>query len=148
VIQSARALNEGFADAVAALSLNDPRFLEPSLALPSREVGRAGAVAQLDDYPSPDDDPVLDLLLGYDPYVLGTVYASFAWDLGELTGDRSATLVWLAEAMTAWGAEAAWSDPDRWVALTLERVPVDTRPAACDAAVLRFPHLTELAPCR
>ena len=148
VIQSARALNEGFADAVAALSLDDPQFLSPSLDLPSRDVGREDAVAQIADYPSPDDDPVLDLLLGYDPYVLGTVYASFAWDVAAVTGDRAGTLASLADALAAWGDEAAWSDPDRWVALTLERVPADAQPAACAAALRRFPHLVEPGPCR
>ncbi len=148
VIQSARALNEGFADAVAALSLDDPRFLAPSLDLPSRVVGRAAAVARPEDYPSPDDDPLLDLLLGYDPYVLGTVYASFAWDLAALTGDRAGTLVQLADALAAWGEEAAWGDPDRWVVLTLERVPDAVRSDACAAAALRFPHLEDPPPCR
>jgi hypothetical protein len=139
VSESARALTEGFADASAALQLDDPAFLEPSLSLPRRVVGNPEAIAASDLYPQREDDDLQELLNLYDPYPLGTVYASFIWDLYGITGDRWLTLDLASQAVSAWGSEAAWSDPDRFVSLLAGLVEPRWRSAACEAARTRFP---------
>lgn len=139
--QAARALNEGWADAVAALSLDDPAFLDDSLDLPDRVLGRPEVAARPSMYPDPDLTTVDVLIGGYDPYELGTVYASFAWDLYQIGGDRWETLRLCAEAMEAWGEAGEWGDPDGWVLELLARVPPSQAVAACAAAADRFPDL-------
>lgn len=140
-IQATRALNEGWADAVAALSLDDPAFLDDSLDIPDRLVGRPDAVAEPSSYPDPGLTAV-DVLVGaYDPYALGTVYASFAWDLYGISGDRWETLRVASDAVAAWGAAEDWGNPDGWVLEVLARVPPRQLDAACAAAAVRFPDL-------
>lgn len=89
-----RALNEGFADVVAATTLDDPRFIDASLSLPSRWLDGDATAARA--------APVED-----DPYSRGTVYASLAWDLRERTDPDTA----LRAAVTALGA---WADGEGW----------------------------------
>jgi hypothetical protein len=73
---------------------------------------------------------------------LGTVYASFAWDLRELTSAEEAVVLVVA-AVDAWSAEAAWDDTDRWAELLLDlSVAQDEalRDPLCDAFTARFPE--------
>jgi hypothetical protein len=73
-VEDLRAVNEGFADMVAILSLNDP------LAIPFAE--RNPRLAHTTDgYQGVDD-----------PYSLGVVFAGFAWDARTLSGDAELTL--------------------------------------------------------
>ena len=84
-------LHEGVADAMAALWLDDPRFLEPSFALEAR---------MLDVEPQYDEnlDPQLaaaaaesDPFYFYDPYPLGTVWARVLWAVRQSTDDLAGT---------------------------------------------------------
>ncbi len=86
-----RAFNEGFADAVASLSLDMPHFLDDSLVMPSRYVDSDVAV----------DQDVIDAIQ-LDPYQLGTVFASFLWDLRTDSGDPAEVLRLTADAVQAW----------------------------------------------
>lgn len=141
-IAASRALNEGWADTVASLSLDDPDFIGPSLHIPERVVGNPAAIAASDVYP-PADITDLDVVLGvWDPYVLGSVYASFAWDVAVITGDRWATLRSASEAVGDYGAAGDWEDTDAFVRGILERVPSAHLTAACADAGLRFPEAT------
>lgn len=130
----ARALNEGFADMMATLTLDDPAFMEMSLPdMEGRDV-RGDAVASPGLYDSSDS-------LSFDPYALGTVYASFAWDLRELhTPDEA--LGWAIEGVEGWADEANWPDTDRWAEIALESSVRDrpsTADEACAAYATRFP---------
>ena len=105
-----KALNEGFADMVASLSLDDPNFLAISLPVPGRRVDEDATLL--------DTDPVKS-----NPYSRGTVYASLAWDLRELT-DPDTALVTAVGALQRWAEEEAWKDGldgvDRWMQLFVE----------------------------
>ena len=138
-LNAVRALNEGFADMVAALSLDEPRFIDPSLPLPDRDLS-VDRVAIAAIYPDPDDP----LLFGYDPYGLGSVYASFVWTVREETDERWATLDLVASAIELWGLQsrqgASWSDPDRFVQNLIDLADGPTRGIVCDAALLHLPE--------
>jgi hypothetical protein len=140
------ALNEGFADTVATLTLDDPDFFSPSQPFPARDVSGA-AVASPELYPKSDDwyDAHLLDTQTYDPYGLGTVYASFVWDI-RLATDPDTALELATSAIAAFGAESAWDDPDRYVGLVIEASTGDARAAACASAATRFPEL-ELDGC-
>lgn len=131
-----RSLNEGFADTVAALLLDDPRFIDASLELPARDLTQDTVATGL--YPNTGDDPLA--ALGYDPYVLGSVYAAFAWDVREAT-DPDTTLALAVAAAQGWGDDAVWEDADRYVLHFIDGAEGPAREAACDSAAIRFPHL-------
>ncbi|MCB9741164.1 MAG: hypothetical protein H6740_00890 [Alphaproteobacteria bacterium] len=136
-----RALDEGFADMLSTLSLQDPDVLAASIpGLDTRDV-REGWTATEDLYPTADSAALL-----FDPYALGTVYASLAWDLRDLVeaegGDPvQAPLLAVMEATRRWQEEAAWSDPDRWAALLIE---VTDEEAFADTAALCAAYATRL----
>lgn len=138
-----RSLNEGFADTVASLTLDDPAFIEASLDMPDRNV--SNDVTATGRYPEPEDTSILAALT-YDPYALGSVYAGLAWDVREAT-DPEVALDLAVAAVTAWGAEGNWDDTDRYVTLYIELADGTARDAACDSAAFRFPELA-LPECR
>jgi hypothetical protein len=74
VVEDLRAINEGFADMVAILSLDDP------MAIPFAQ--RNPRLAHTTDGFSGSDDP----------YSLGVVFAGFAWDARVLSDDAELTL--------------------------------------------------------
>ncbi len=74
VVEDLRAVNEGFADMVAILSLDDP------MAIPFVE--RNPRLAHTTDGFTGSDDP----------YSLGVVFAGFAWDARVLSNDAEQTL--------------------------------------------------------
>lgn len=134
VASGVRALNEGFADMIATLTLDDNDFFDLSLpSVTTRDVA-ADAVADGTMYPANAES--------YDPYALGTVYASFAWDLRTLTSPEEAVVLVVA-AVEAWSAEEAWADTDRWAELLLELAVAedDTLTAPlCAAFAARLPE--------
>ncbi len=126
-----RALNEGFADLLAALTLDDPRFIDPSLVLEARHLDGDATLA--------DAAPV-----DVDPYSRGTVYASLAWDLRDRT-DPDTALVHAVAALERWGDEERWregqSGVDTWATLLVEEVATerpDVVPGLCDDLQRRF----------
>ncbi|MBN2800011.1 MAG: hypothetical protein JXX28_12780 [Deltaproteobacteria bacterium] len=139
------ALNEGFADTTATLLLDDPAFIEASLDMPSRDV-RGDWAAAPEDYPDPDAE--LNLLDMYDPYVLGTVFASMAWDVREAT-DPDTALDLAVRSLTTWGEEADWLNIDRYAVIYAELAASDplAGPAACASLAARFPHVEEPPSC-
>ncbi|MEY3209771.1 MAG: hypothetical protein RIT28_252 [Pseudomonadota bacterium] len=134
VANQVRALNEGFADMIATLTLDDNDFFDLSLpSVTTRDVA-ADAAADASMYPENAES--------YDPYALGTVYASFAWDLRALTSPDEAVVLVVA-AVDAWSAEAAWGDTDRWAELLLELAVAEDealQTPLCAAFTARFPE--------
>jgi hypothetical protein len=96
-------LHEGFADSLAVLLLDDARFLDASIVMPAREVD-ADAALTTALLPNP---LALEgsLLPVYDPYPLGTVFASVVWDIRLATDDPGATLDLLLRGVRAWAPE-------------------------------------------
>lgn len=127
-------LHEGFADTLATLLLDDPAFIDASLDLPDRHVDDDHAVVDDSMLPSTRVDGLLD-----DPYPLGTVYASFAWDLREASDPDSALAVVL-DAVDRWGPTQA-SDVDGVLYLTAlldEAADAGLGDAACASNEARF----------
>ena len=89
-------INEGFADTIAALSIDDPYFILSSAELSYRDQREPGATAK-------------DALDNPDFYVLGMVYASMAWSFRQTLDDRWAVLDVWADVMEGW-IEDAWQD--------------------------------------
>lgn len=137
-----RALNEGFADSVASLLLDDPRFIEASLNMPERDVSGDWVSDGL--YPTGDET----LLESYDPYPLGTVFAALAWDVREAS-DPDTALVCVVSALQSWSAEntaagEGWSDVDRYAFLLVQSAIFqgeETGQAACSSLRGRFPQV-------
>lgn len=75
------ALHEGVADAFAALWLDDPRFLEPSLEIPARYLDEPGRYLSAMDPAQQAREAEEALLYFPDPYPLGTVFARVFWTL-------------------------------------------------------------------
>jgi hypothetical protein len=138
-ILAVNALNEGFADMVATLTLDDPRFIDASLSMPSRDVSDKSWFASGDMYPD-EDAGLIDAVGGYDKYALGTVYASFVWDVREAT-DPDTALGLAIEALVAYGEAEAWENPDQFVLSFLDIAKGEARDAACASAGTRFPEL-------
>jgi hypothetical protein len=136
-------LHEGFADIVATLLTDDPRFIEPSIDMPDRRVDGDWS---LDDVELPEDFAAAQadsLLALYDPYPLGTVLASLAWDL-RLIGDDPVQVLQLAgDAVEAWaaGLDGAWGEEDRWrfADALVGGMPAADAAEACAAAARRLP---------
>jgi len=132
-----RALQEGFADAYATLSLDDPTPFEASFNNDDRDVS---------------GDAIADTLAiaSSSPYAMGTVYASLAWDLREITDDPSATLDRWVAALNAWhsgtnaeeGAVAEF--PNYFLSMYANEPSVLSE--ACILAAYRFPS-EEFAAC-
>jgi hypothetical protein len=131
-----RSLNEGFADMVATLSLDDPRFIDASLPMASRDV--TTDVTSEGRYPP--EAPGAVESLSYDPYELGTVYASVAWDVREAT-DPDTALQLVVGALQDWAAVGEWGDTDAWLVHLADRAEGDAKTAACESIALRFPHV-------
>ncbi len=131
-------LHEGFADTLATLLLDDPRFIDASLDLPLRHVDDDHAV--VDDSMLPSTRMSTDLSqIADDPYPLGTVYASFAWDLREAT-DPDTALVIVLDAIARWAPQGA-SDMDGTVYLSCLLQAADDAglgDAACASNEARF----------
>jgi len=70
--------NEGFADILATLTLDDPVFMESALPINSRDVRLDQHVASTELY--------LRGIEESDPYLVGSVLAAFAWDIREAVG--------------------------------------------------------------
>lgn len=142
-----RALNEGFADVLATLELDDPRFIDASLVLPERDVA-GDAVASSGLYPA-DDIGVFDTLL-YDPYALGTVFASLAWDL-RLASDPDTVLALVLPVTAAWADRGDWGDIDAWAVDLVDAASDSGDPAladaACAAMARRFPDAVARSGC-
>ncbi len=135
-------LHEGFADSLAALTLDDPNFFEGSLEMPDRDLSDPAGDHVLDTLQLPEefmaessDDP----LAIWDPYPLGTVFASTAWDLRVALDDPDESLDILVDAVLLWTERGdfgdAWGLLDAWV----ESAPAGTtRSSLCQAITTRF----------
>ena len=117
--------------------------MSTSIPMPSRDV-RRDWVATPDLYPS-DTDDVLEML-AWDPYALGTVFASLVWDLREAT-DPDTTLSLLVETAVAWGEEGDLADVDRFAVILVERAQDVAPTEACDALALHFPDVDGPSVC-
>lgn len=144
-----RAFNEGFADGVAALSLDRAHFLDDSLPLPERYVDGLAVVT----------DEVLSAVES-NPYALGTVFASFLWDLRVHDGDAHRVLTLVTDAVVGWGEAyppfegGESSEREAQKSFALVDAVIDAygstparRDFACTAAALRFGRLDGWQPC-
>lgn len=127
-------LHEGFADTQATLLLDDPAFIDASLDMPDRHVDDDHAVLTEDMLPANRLDPLLD-----DPYPLGTVYASFAWDL-RVASDPETAYGIVLDAVSRWAPEkGADVDGTTWLEALLEAADdAGLGDAACASADARF----------
>lgn len=134
-------LHEGFADTQATLLLDDPGFIDASLDMPDRHVDDDHAVVTEDMLPANRLDPLLD-----DPYPLGTVYASFAWDL-RVASDPDTAYQVVLDAIRAWApASAADVDGTTYLAALLQSASdAGLGDAACASNSARFALLA--VPC-
>lgn len=134
-------VNEGFADILATLTLDDPVFIETALPVTRRDVRSELHVASEALY--------IEGVETGDPYLVGSVVAAFAWDIREAVGVErplSAAIV-AAQQLRGIPDQRAPDDllfaPDEFV-LQMVRALSDessTLTAACAALEKRFPHL-------
>lgn len=128
-VDDSRSLNEGFADMVAVLSLDDP----DALPIEGRD---------------PRDDHSLAGVVDGDPYSLGVVLAGFAWDVRLILDDAPRTLELVILALDEWnaGVQAELLAPVSlaWIIPFYDLAAAETDdPALCEAFRQRFPGVDE-----
>ncbi|MFN7143086.1 MAG: hypothetical protein ACK4YP_04875 [Myxococcota bacterium] len=130
-------MHEAFADALATLLLDEPRFMDPSIDMPARWVD-ANAVLTDALLPSAGSGDATAALL-YDPYPLGSVFASAVWDVRVDLDDRDRALALLFRAVEAW-APRGGSDLDgaRFLAAWVEAADEEERAYVCRAIHFRM----------
>lgn len=141
-------MHEAFADGLATLLLDDAAFLDPSIAMPSRDV-TASAVLTADLLPSAAVETLDESLGLYDPYPLGTVFASASWDVRVALDDPDAALDLLVRATEAWApADEAEMDGLRFLEVWWEEAAAGAeRDAVCGALRRRFAGFHEVDAC-
>ena len=132
-------LHEAFADSFAGLTLDDPNFFEGSLEMPDRDMSGDHL---LDAVQLPEqflDETEDDPLAIWDPYPLGTVFASTAWDTREALDDPAEALAILTDGVLSWTDAGdfgdAWGLLEHWVDAAPEG---EARDGLCDAIHVRF----------
>lgn len=141
-------IHEGFADALAVLLLDDPAFMAPSIEMPSRDVEGSSVLTE----GLLPENVVLEAsaLSIYDPYPLGTVFASTIWDVRLALDDPDATLALLVRAIGVWGpARAADLDGALFLDALVAAAESDADiVAVCEAISGRFEayHTPETCP--
>lgn len=128
LVEDLRAVNEGFADMVAILSLDDP------MAIPFVE--RNPRLAHTTDGFNGSDDP----------YSLGVVFAGFAWDARVLSGDPERTLELTVAALMDFNEFLFTEDndqtPQQFGLMLYDRYASEINDfRLCQAWRLRFPDL-------
>lgn len=136
-VMGVSSLDEGFADMVAALSTDDPDFINPTMLLPERDLSGEHVASTVTSRPELEV-PTLE----YDPYPLGTVFASVAWDLRLHSDDPEFTLQAVCQALIEWAEAEGDSDDAEVVYLYLDHLVMqgdaDWQQAACEAIGVRF----------
>ena len=128
LVQDLRTVNEGFADMVAILSLND------SMAIPF-ETRNPRLAHTTDGFRGSDD-----------PYSLGVVFAGFAWDARVLSGDAALTLELTVAALEDFReflfTEENDGTPQQFGLMLYDRYSSEINDfRLCQAWRLRFPDL-------
>jgi len=135
------AADEGFADILAALTLDDPAFMMAALPVDDRDLRLEQHVASTDLY--------VQSITEQDPYIVGSVLAAFAWDIREDVGTEAPLAATLTATMSL-REQVGDTDEDEFVmvpdqlALGIVSALSDDSAAlasACDALAFRFPHL-------
>ncbi len=141
-------LHEAYADSFAALTLDDPDFFAASLNMPDRDLSGDHAVGSVQlpaDFLADADE---ELLAIWDPYPVGTLYASTAWDLRLALDDPHQALALLTDAVVAWNERGdpgdAWGLLDTWVEVAPEGA---ARDSLCASIERRFQGAHTVAAC-
>lgn len=133
-------LDEGFADMLACLLTDDPASFEASLAVPERDATGDHVAAEVAVLPDEAEG------LGYDPYPLGTVFASLVWDVRVETDDRLATLEWVLDGIETWGAEGE-KVSYHLLDILYESGDTGQQEALCESAEWRFEDVYVVEAC-
>ena len=148
LLDGSGSLGEGFSDMLGTLLTDDPLFIHRSLDAPERDVSDdhlAVDVAVL-----PGGDVGGGLTANYNPYPLGTVFASVTWDLRLASDDPERTLLWAIASL------GDWSDGEDLTAYRFLDALVDNvsrdRPSLqddlCASIGTRFADVWTVAACR
>jgi hypothetical protein len=142
-------LDEGFADMLGTLLTDDPGFISRSLFLPERDVDNPETAA-IDVLVLPGAFSESGLLASYNPYPLGTVFASVTWDLRLATDDPGLVLQWAVEAIGDW-SDGSDLTAYLWLDALVSIVDRD-RPSleddVCASIGTRFAQVWTVAQCR
>lgn len=148
-------LNEGVADMLASLTTRSPDSFNASVTLPARDLSELWLAQDVAPLPRDVDPTQVSPLAPYDPYPLGTVYASSVWSVVQVTQDWSGTTAWVCDAVALWGERQA-SDrrPDdaqvalEWLDAWVELAPTEQdRALACDAVLERWADVHQVDAC-
>ncbi len=147
IVDGAGSLDEGFADMLGTLLTDDPKFISRSMDLPERDVDADATAIEVAVLPGESSDG--GVLARYDPYPLGTVFASVTWDLRLETDEPGQVLQWAAEAVEEWSTGQDLT-AYRWLDALVEVVDRD-RPGLedelCDSVQNRFAEVWTVAQC-
>lgn len=137
-------LDEGFADMLGGLVTGDPRFITPSLNLPSRDLESTITAESVSSRPELE-------IQSYDPYALGSVFAATVWDIRLETDAVDETLLLVCDALRAWALAEADADDAMVAYRYLDQLVALGDPqqqqAACLAVENRFAGVHSVEAC-
>ncbi|MEE2750552.1 MAG: hypothetical protein VX519_03915 [Myxococcota bacterium] len=148
-LRAVASLNEGFADMVGALVTGQPYFIAASLDMPERRVDGDWSVGDVEFFPD-DEEAGVALGLLYDPYALGTVFASVVWDVVLVAGDAELVLQRVIEATRVWGQQWASGETRsayRWLDAYLGEMGAEYEEVICESVARRFGDVYVVTEC-
>ncbi len=141
-------LHEAYADSFAALTLDDPDFFAASLNMPDRDMSGDHTLAEVQLPSEFLDGSDEELLAIWDPYPIGTLFASTAWDLRLALDDPDEALALLTEAVLVWTDRGdlgdAWGLLEIWVELAPAGI---ARDSLCGSVEDRFAGSPPISGC-
>lgn len=148
-------LNEGFADMLGGLTTGRPDGFEASTHQPTRDMSQEWLAQDVSPLPRDVDTADVSPLNPYNPYPLGTVYASTVWSVVQVTQDWQGATAWVCDATSLWG-ERQRADPRpndaqvalEWLDAWVELAPTDdAHDAACAAIDARWAAVHQVDAC-
>ena len=137
---------------MASLVTLDPGFIEASLDLPERDISGDQTVDGLEALPEDFvEGSIVDI---YDPYPMGSVFASVVWDIYEGTDDQLGTLNLIFDSTRDFGEMEPPEDSAElkrvaylWLDHLVSNASEEEKAFACPSIETRFGSVHEVEAC-
>ena len=151
--ESIASLDEGLADVLGYLVSDHPDFIAASLPEHERALDILHLAKDVEFLPGEESEDTI--LPSYDPYPLGSVFASTIWKIDQELNDKILLLNWLIQSTEQFGLEIRnETRPDsidlgfQWLDVLVSLAPSDLAySVACQAISTRFINVYEVSEC-
>lgn len=151
---SIASLDEGLADVLGYLVSNQPNFIAASLPNQNRALDTLHLAEDVETLPG--EEPEDSILSTYDPYPLGSVFASTIWSIDQDINDRILLLNWVLQSTEQFGLEV--QDGSRadsielgfqWLDVLIAQSPSESAESiACQSIERHFTTIYEVSACQ